>query len=82
MKAWLDDFLFFAPPEQALIDLLRRFPGICLVKHLVISLTKSDFFNTEATCFGRLIDADRVRYSPQNAAAIVSCNPPLLAGEL
>ena len=81
-KAWIDDFIIFAKYEGRLLRMLRRFFEICRTRNLIVSLPKSDFFLTEATWCGRIIDADGVRFNPENLSGLRSCDFPRTAGEL
>ena len=81
-KAWIDDFMIFAEDEKHLLRVLRRFFEICRKRRLIVSLPKSDFFLTEATWCGRIIDTDGVRFNPSNLSGLKDCDLPRTAGEL
>ena len=81
-KAWIDDFIIFAKDEKHLLHILRRFFEICRSRNLIVSLLKSDFFLTEATWCGRIIDANGVRFNPSNLSGLKNCEFPRNAGEL
>lgn len=40
----MDDFLLFADSEEHLLDILRKLFTICRTRRLVVSLSKSEFF--------------------------------------
>lgn len=81
-KAWIDDFMIFARDESHLLIILRKFFNICRTRRLVVSLTKSDFFRTDAYCCGRIIYADGIRFNPRNLSGLQDCELPHSAGEL
>lgn len=81
-KAWIDDFMLFAPSEDDLLRILRRFFEICRKRRLIVSLPKSDFYLSEVTWCGRIIDAQGVRFHPKNIDGLSGCEPPRSAGEL
>lgn len=82
LKAWIDDFMLFAPTEEDLLRILRRFFEICRKRRLIVSLPKSDFYLSEVIWCGRIVDAKGVRFHPKNIAGLIDSDPPRTAGEL
>lgn len=82
MKAWLDDFLLFAASESNLLRILQTFFSICRTRRLVVSLSKSSFFQKGAHWCGRMIDFAGVRFNSKNLYGPSNCSPPTTASEL
>lgn len=59
-----------------------KFFAVCRKRRLVVSLPKSDFFLSEVTWCGRVIDPKGVRFLPKNIAGLTDCDPPQTAGEI
>lgn len=69
-KAWIDDFMLYAPSEADFLQILRKFFDICRERRLIVLLPKSDFFLSEVSWCGRVIHAQGVRLHPKNIAGL------------
>ena len=82
LKAWIEDFMLFTTNDSHLLRLHRRFFEICRDRRLIISLPKSDFYLSEVTWCGRIIDSEGFRFHPKNIAGLSNGDPPRSAGKL
>lgn len=81
-KAWIDDFILYAPTEMDLLQRLDEFFMICGKYNLRFSATKSVFFTRMVKWCGRIIDRDGYQLDPRNIEALRTMEAPITASEL
>jgi Reverse transcriptase (RNA-dependent DNA polymerase) len=79
---WLDDLLFHAASEQALIAVLHSFFTICRKTGLFLHAGKCELFTRETTFCGRHLSADGIVFDPRRMDALRSMSLPTTGAEL
>lgn len=82
LKAWIDDFTLHAESEEKLLDVLHMFLVICKSKGLLISASKSKFFQTSIKWCGRIISKEGFKLDPRRIEGLKDTDVPRFAGEL
>lgn len=79
---WLDDLLGYAKTPQDLLELLCLTLQICLESCLKLNPHKCQLVACEVPFCGRIIDAEGVKFNPQNYEALSTMSTPTTVGSL
>ena len=82
MLQWIDDFLFYAKDDQAILDNMEEFFGVCNEVGVKVHAEKC-FLSTNAANFcGRIMTKEGVQYHPRNFESFLAMQRPTKADEL